>query len=275
MYYVLSLSPRVLIIRHTTPAAATAYSTTTQTVYHVEQEEHFDFHESSQLTPMMLTFFSRSATTTSIIATRSRISFQLIWSNTRKPIRCSLMQNNHVDHCCSRWYSADETKPPRRRRGNWNTSPTADVGTRSSSYQNNYVESSKSSHILRPVAVINAVDFENASFVLLDSLVRALRPMEDYNDFFQVCVARNREKVDREQQFLWELTINLKPGDGTYRLVVDREACNLVMSSPVSGSYTYVLCQGSGNWVGEDDGHSLIGLLVRDLGRQCNGYPNF
>jgi frataxin-like iron-binding protein CyaY len=226
---------------------------------------------------MMLTYVR--SVTTNMIATRSRIPFHLLWLKTRKPIRYSLMQdNNNVDYCFSRWYSADENKPPpRRRRGNWNTSPTADDGTRSSSssFQNNYVQSSKSSHILRPVAVMNAVDFEKASYALLDSLVRALRPMEDYNDFFQVCVTRNREKVEHEQQFLWELTINLKPGDGTYRLVVDREACNLVMSSPVSGSYTYVLCQGSGNWVGEDDGHSLIGLLVRDLGRQCNGYPNF
>jgi frataxin-like iron-binding protein CyaY len=98
--------------------------------------------------------------------------------------------------------------------------------------------------------------------------------MEDYNDFFQVCV-RSRDEVEHEQNLLWELIINLKPGDGTYRLAVDIESCNLVMSSPVSGTYTYVLCQSSGDWVGQDDGHSLIGLLVRDLGRQCNGYPNF
>lgn len=176
--------------------------------------------------------------------------------------------SNAEDLLC-RCYSADEKRPPRRRRGDWNTTPTVE----SSSFQND-VESPKSLHILRPAPVQNEVEFERGSYALLDTLVRALRPMEDYNDFFQVCV-RSRDAGELEQNLPWELTINLKPGDGTYRLAVDIESCNLVMSSPVSGTYTYVLCQSSGDWVGQDDGHSLIGLLVRDLGRQCNGYPNF
>lgn len=207
----------------------------------------------------MLTFF-RSATT---VTARSRLSFLPLGN----PIRYSLVSN--VDDLLCRCYSADEKRPPRRRRVDWNNTPTVD----SSAFQND-VESPKSLHLLRPTPVQNEVEFERGSYALLDALLRALRPMEDYNDFFQVCV-RHRDEVEHEENLLWELSINLKPSDGTYRLVVDRESCNLVMSSPVSGTYTYVLCQSSGDWVGQDDGHSLIGLLVRDLGRQCNGYPNF
>ena len=47
------------------------------------------------------------------------------------------------------------------------------------------------------------------------------------------------------------------------------------LTSPVSGGYTYVLGADSNKFVGEEDGHSLEGMLVRDLIRQCNGVPNF
>jgi hypothetical protein len=200
------------------------------------------------------------------------------------PIFVSSIQNNIPLCSC---YSAtsnsgsnnnNEKKPPRMRRINWAASNNLDPNSlrddtsTSSYYYDSEARNASSHHVLRPIPVQDFDEFEKASNAFLDTLLEALQPMEVYNDFFELSVSKN---TGDQGQLLWELTINLKPGDGTYRLSVDRIACNLLMSSPISGAYTYVLCQNSGEWVGEDDGHSLVGLLVRDLCRQCNGYPNF
>ena len=132
------------------------------------------------------------------------------------------------------------------------------------------VETSRPSthQVIRPSGVQDPVVFAKACDTFLEKLVKALRPMEGCNDVFEVNVTRLEEHV-------WELTINLKPGDGIYTLSVDAGNFSLLLSSPISGCYSYVLCAKTGEWAGEDDGHSLIGLLVRDLIRQCNGYPAF
>lgn len=196
------------------------------------------------------------------------------------PMIVSSIQNIPLCSCYSATSGSstdnEKKKPRRRQRINWATSNNSDPNslrddTSTSSY---YYDSDarKPHHILRPIPVQHFDEFEKASNALLDTLLEALQPMEVYNEYFELSVSKN---TGDQGQLLWELTINLKPGDGTYRLSVDKVACNLLMSSPISGAYTYVLCQNSGEWVGEDDGHSLVGLLVRDLCRQCNGYPNF
>jgi len=124
-----------------------------------------------------------------------------------------------------------------------------------------------SQRLLRPTPVQDVVAFTEASDAFLQTLIKALQPMELYNEVFEVTVSNPKEQ--------WELNIHLKPGDGIYKLSIDLESNSLLFSSPISGSYTYVLCASTGEFVGEDDGHSLIGLLVRDLSRQCNGYPHF
>ena len=69
------------------------------------------------------------------------------------------------------------------------------------------------------------------------------------------------------------LTIGLKPGEGQYVFQVDEDMKTLTLNSPMSGSYTYVLCGYTGDFVGMDDGHLCEGMLVRDLIRHCNGLP--
>ena len=44
---------------------------------------------------------------------------------------------------------------------------------------------------------------------------------------------------------------------------------------PVSGTLHYVFDDRLERWVNADDGHDLEGILVRDLLRQCRGFPAF
>ncbi len=49
----------------------------------------------------------------------------------------------------------------------------------------------------------------------------------------------------------------------------------VTLQSPLSGTYTYIYNVTKQEWVGEEDGHSLLGMLTRDWIRQCNGVPDF
>lgn len=111
--------------------------------------------------------------------------------------------------------------------------------------------------------------FAAAAKNLLDNVELAVKPMEKYNDVF---IVKRQEKIDGGANGP-QLTITLAPGDGEYSVQVDEDSCTIVLSSPMSGTYTYVLSRGE--WLGMDDGHIFEGMLTRDLIRQCNGLPSF
>jgi len=121
--------------------------------------------------------------------------------------------------------------------------------------------------VLRPIPVLNVATYTQGCQAFLNRLVGALQPMKLCNEGFDVIVQQNGRD--------WEVCITLPPGNGMYKLQTDSENLTLIMDSPISGNHTYVLCSETREWRGEEDGHSLEGLLVRDLIRQCNGYPNF
>lgn len=111
--------------------------------------------------------------------------------------------------------------------------------------------------------------FLDASHAFLIKAAAALEPMKAYNDVFNIQISTNeRGEV---------LTLSLKPSDGQYVLQVDNELLTLSLHSPMSGTYTYVLCKNTNAFVGMEDGHSLEGMIVRDLIRQSSvlGLPNF
>lgn len=126
---------------------------------------------------------------------------------------------------------------------------------------------------LVPTAVRDPDLFFIEAESFLDKVETALAPMKLCNDVFEIerSDGIEIESLDAETY----LYIRLKPGDGTYTLRVDDVAMTLSLSSPISGGHTYVLCANTREWVGEEDGHSLEGILVRDLIRQCNGVPKF
>jgi len=101
----------------------------------------------------------------------------------------------------------------------------------------------------------------------LDKVEEAVMPMKAHNEVFKV--KRDSNETGNN------LTITLKPGEGQYIFQVDDEMKSLTLNSPMSGTYTYVLCAYTGNFVGMNDGHLCEGILVRDMIRHCNGLPKF
>lgn len=95
----------------------------------------------------------------------------------------------------------------------------------------------------------------------------AIEPMKAHNDVFKV----TRSSTESGEN----LTITLKPGEGQYIFQVDVEMKTLTLNSPMSGTYTYVLCRYTDDFVGMNDGHLCEGMLVRDLIRHCYGLPRF
>lgn len=118
------------------------------------------------------------------------------------------------------------------------------------------------------VAVKDSALFQQEADKLLLKLDAALRPMEKHNDVFNLIL------TPRNHYSSGSLTLELKPEDGSYRIEVNDEAKKVHMTTAISGHYSYVLSASTGEWVDEEDGHSMEGMLVRDLIRQCNGLPD-
>eukprot|EP00588_Corethron_pennatum_P005091 CAMPEP_0194296640 /NCGR_PEP_ID=MMETSP0169-20130528/56733_1 /TAXON_ID=218684 /ORGANISM="Corethron pennatum, Strain L29A3" /LENGTH=182 /DNA_ID=CAMNT_0039046171 /DNA_START=139 /DNA_END=687 /DNA_ORIENTATION=+ len=117
---------------------------------------------------------------------------------------------------------------------------------------------------VEPVADTNVPRFSAATSALFDRIDAALLHLRPpVNEFLEV-----------ELDGGTILRIKLGPELGTYELHADEDRCVLEMTSP-TGSFTYVLERSTGDFVEEADGHSLVGLLTRDLIRQIQGYPNF
>lgn len=68
-------------------------------------------------------------------------------------------------------------------------------------------------------------------------------------------------------------------GGGTYLLTIHPDDGGgggyITLRSPLSGTFSYVYDSSAGEWVGGEDGHSLLGMLTRDWIRQCQGVPDF
>ena len=122
--------------------------------------------------------------------------------------------------------------------------------------------------INKPSSTVNDQDvFSKYATDFLNRAEIALEPMKPQNEVFNIVRSSNEEGEN--------LTISLKPGEGRYVFQVSDESCTLTLTSPMSGSYTYVLCAFTGKFIGMEDGHACEGMLVRDLIRHCYGVPQF
>jgi len=115
--------------------------------------------------------------------------------------------------------------------------------------------------INRPVKVTDMLQFVIAAQDFLDKIEDALEPMKKHNEVF--IITREASK----------LTVTLRPGDGEYSLEIYEDSHSIMMQTPLSGKFGYCLSASTSEWVNEEDGHSLEGMLVRDMIRQCNGFP--
>jgi hypothetical protein len=109
--------------------------------------------------------------------------------------------------------------------------------------------------------------FRQRTAELLDKLHAALAPLgPPVNDPFVL--------VRGEEEGLGPfLLLDLGPVHGQYTLQVDYEQAMVLLSSPLSGQIYYILSASTGEFCGLEDGHSLEGMLVRDLIRQIYGVP--
>lgn len=122
-------------------------------------------------------------------------------------------------------------------------------------------------HPTAQTAVQDLKVFQQEADKLLVKLEQALRPMEKHNDVFVIT------HTPRNHYMNGSLTIELKPEDGMYQIEVDDEARRVHFTSALSGQFNYKYAS-TGEWEDELDRHSMEGMLVRDLIRQCNGLPD-
>mmetsp|Transcript_3805 Transcript_3805/g.8108 ORF Transcript_3805/g.8108 Transcript_3805/m.8108 type:complete len:223 (+) Transcript_3805:72-740(+) len=153
--------------------------------------------------------------------------------------------------------------PRRRRRQGGGGAPVSDADDDAAEIDGDRLREA------RPSAVKDLAVFTAATVDLLSKIEAALKPMESCNDGFFV------KRVTDNAPGEYGLDILLSPGEGEYSLRVDGENRTVALKSPMSGMYTYVLCDKTGDFRGMDDGHILEGLLTRDLIRHCNGVPKF
>jgi hypothetical protein len=119
---------------------------------------------------------------------------------------------------------------------------------------------------IRHDAVTDPRRFASETQALLQKLETALAPLKRFNDPFLLTKGNEEDMGDF-------LLLDLGPVHGQYTIQVDLEQMLVVMQSPISGQIAYVLSAKTGEWCGDEDGHALEGLLVRDLIRQINGVP--
>lgn len=166
------------------------------------------------------------------------------------------------------WYHAtpNSSAPPlRRSRGTAPTINTSNLNQEPSSPVGR--EETNVSASSRHEPVTNSDHFLIASELLLDRLELALQPMRSKNEVFVVTKTYRHDGAS-------SLSIHLKPEHGTYVIQVDMENLRIQYSSPISGQFLYMLSAMTHEWVGDPDFHSLEGMLVRDLIRQCQGLPD-
>jgi len=165
-------------------------------------------------------------------------------------------------------------------------------------------QSTSSSANQSAAAPLSLEQFLSASMSLLDRVESAVTKLKDCNDGLEITRhlpssssdsspnhatpnPENIESIEPTNQphggqlsFHVHSSGDLYWGGGTYLLTIqpDNDADSggtVALRSPLSGSFMYVYNPSSGEWVGEDDGHSLLGMLTRDWIRQCRGVPDF
>lgn len=160
----------------------------------------------------------------------------------------------------------------------------------------------------RPDSVLSPDQFLLVANSLLDQVQSAVAKLQDCNDGLEVTrhapsspAARDGgasiddEESEESQTHGGRLAIQVEStgdlywGGGTYWLTIHPDAAAdgssrnegsgaggfVSLQSPLSGTYSYVYDTSTREWVGSEDGHSLLGMFTRDWIRQCRGVPDF
>ena len=126
--------------------------------------------------------------------------------------------------------------------------------------------------------------FQSIANDLLDKVESSLRKLMDCNDGLEIkrhppSSTGDTDDSESFRQHQGQLSIIVPsiggPYDGgTYLLTIHSDE-NSISLQCLSGNFTYIYNAGTGEWVGQEDGHSLLGILTRDWIRQCHGVPDF
>jgi hypothetical protein len=127
--------------------------------------------------------------------------------------------------------------------------------------------------------------FQSIAYDLLDKVESSLRKLLDCNDGLEIkrhppsSTTVDTDDSESFRQHQGQLSIIVPsiggPYDGgTYLLTIHSDE-NTISLQCLSGNFTYIYNTGTGEWVGQEDGHSLLGILTRDWIRQCHGVPDF
>eukprot|EP00978_Attheya_sp_CCMP212_P007397 scaffold17157_cov53-Attheya_sp.AAC.8 len=175
----------------------------------------------------------------------------------------------------TRWVAEEDVPAPTttsrvRRRRNRTTGRVAEVGG-----GDEPTNDRNHPKIGPPTSVMDGVVFEEAAEALLHHVEQALAPMKRSNDVFDIY-----RSTSSENDVGPRLVLRLAPSEGQYMIQIHPQERTMTLTSPMSGTYTYVLSVSDDTakgleWVGLDDGHKFEGMLVRDLIRHCNGLPSF
>jgi hypothetical protein len=142
---------------------------------------------------------------------------------------------------------------------------------------------------------MSSEQFQAIANELLDRIESAVTKLKDCNHGIEITrySAGTSDTADDGSTVMrhgGRLSIQVLPsgdfywGGGTYWLTIipddydgsgnARSGGVVTLQSPLSGSFMYIYNTSTKEWVGNEDGHSLIGMLTRDWIRQCNGVPD-
>mmetsp|Transcript_25412 Transcript_25412/g.45898 ORF Transcript_25412/g.45898 Transcript_25412/m.45898 type:complete len:277 (-) Transcript_25412:306-1136(-) len=215
---------------------------------------------------------------------------------------------NHKHNSYQLQSLAFSTKTRRRRRqgGGIPHNPMEDDSSDSSADNNSTLSSTSATG--NNSAALSSEQFLSASTSLLDRMESVITKLKDCNEGLEISryppslpssstnSTDNDTDENENQQHGGQLSIQVEStgdlywGGGTYLLTIhpDNNADSddalsgsgsnggfATLQSPLSGSFTYGYNASTGEWVGNEDGHSMIGMFTRDWIRQCRGVPDF
>jgi hypothetical protein len=145
------------------------------------------------------------------------------------------------------------------------------------------------------VGTMSSEQFQAVANGLLDKVESAVTKLKDCNHGIKITrhpagIYDNSDEGNTVMKHGGRLSIQVLPsgdlfwGGGTYCLTIvpdnydgsgnARSGGVITLQSPLSGSFMYIYNTTTKEWGGNEDGHSLLGMLTRDWIRQCNGVPD-
>ena len=105
-------------------------------------------------------------------------------------------------------------------------------------------------------------DFEMEATRILEDIEVAMRPLQGMNEKFDIIKLPEELRIDTGVK-------------GWFNFSINRKLQHLIVSTPVSGTFSYQFDPESRHWLNVRDGHDMRGLVTRDVLRAYTGCPIF